>query len=115
MKYLRALWYWLTTSTQFALVEAENQRLKETNAALEEENVLLRKESRALTNTILGQAGVAPLPPAEEVKPVPRMRRMTTQQQRRVELTKAERTAITEAIELRKRFEQSTHGVQRSN
>lgn len=96
-------------------MEAENQRLKETNAAIEEELALVRRENRALTNTILGQAGVAPLPPAEELKPVPRMRRMTGQQQRRVQLNKEERTAITEAIELRRRFEQSTKGVQRSN
>lgn len=115
MKFLRAIWYWLTTSTQFALIEAENQRLKETNAALEKENAVLRKELRALTNTILGQAGVAPLPPAEELKPVPRMRRMTSQQQRRVQLNKAERTAIVEAIEMRRRFEQSNHVVPRSN
>ena len=47
--------------------------------------------------------------PAEEVKPVPRMRRLTTSQQRRLELVKATRTALEEAKDWRERMEKNLH------
>lgn len=75
----------LLTSKRTALLEAENGRLRETNAALEAELEQSRKETRAAVNTLLSQAGVTPLPPAEEVKtPTQRMRRLTLQQQQRL-------------------------------
>lgn len=60
-------------------------RLRETNLALEAELEQSRKETRAAVNTLLSQAGVTPLPPAEEVKThTERMRRLTWQQQQRL-------------------------------
>jgi hypothetical protein len=75
----------LLTSKRTALLEAENMRLRETNLALEAELEQSRKETRAAVNTLLSQAGVTPLPPAEEVKTYPeRMRRLTWQQRQRL-------------------------------
>jgi hypothetical protein len=75
----------LFTSKRTALLEAEVSRLRETNLALEAELEQSRKETRAAVNTLLSQAGVTPLPPAEEVKTYPeRMRRLTWQQKQRV-------------------------------
>jgi hypothetical protein len=75
----------LVTSKRTALLEAEVSRLRETNLALEAELDQSRKETRAAVNTLLSQAGVAPLPPAEEVKtPTERMRRLTFQQRQRL-------------------------------
>jgi hypothetical protein len=87
MKHLAEFWRSLFTSTETALLRAENKRLKETNFALEDENEQLRKELRGTVNTVLSQAGVAPLPPHEEVKaPVRKMtmRRLTFQQRQRL-------------------------------
>ena|ERR1700758_3201401 len=79
----------LFTSKRTALLEAENLRLRETNLALEAELEQSRKETRAAVNTLLSQAGVAPLPPAEEVKThTERMRRLTWQQQQRLHALK---------------------------
>jgi hypothetical protein len=75
----------LFTSKRTALLEAEVERLRETNAALESELDQSRKETRAAVNNALSQAGVAPLPPHEETKtPTQRMRRLTLQQQQRM-------------------------------
>jgi hypothetical protein len=81
MSWLRNLF----TSKRTALLEAEVSRLRETNLALEAELEQSRKETRAAVNTLLSQAGVAPLPPAEEVKTqTQRMRRLTFQQKQRL-------------------------------
>ena len=73
------------TSKRTALLEAENVRLRETNLALESELEESRKETRAAVNTLLSQAGVTPLPPAEEVKThTERIRRLTYQQKQRL-------------------------------
>ncbi len=81
MNWLRDLF----TSKRTALLEAEVSRLRETNLALEAELDQSRRETRAAVNTLLSQAGVAPLPPAEEVKtPTERMRRLSFQQKQRM-------------------------------
>ena|ERR1700675_439310 len=87
MGLLKAIWFWLTTSTQFALIEAENERLKETCFVLENENDDLRKDLRAAVNNLLSEAGATPLPPDESVKPTERKmthRRLSWQQRQRV-------------------------------
>lgn len=101
MEWLHNLWLRIS-GTRLALLEAENERLRETNAVLEEENAALRKDVRALENTVLGQAGVAPLPPAEEVRPVPRTRHLTVRQQRRREELLQDLRGIEAAKNLRK-------------
>lgn len=116
MTWLRQIWE-RVCGTRLALVEAENESLLATNAALEDENYRLRAEQRALTNSLLSGAGVAPLPPVNEEppKPIQRIRRLTVHQQRHADLVKGERTAIVEAKELRKRFEDKNHPAVRSN
>ena len=85
MTWLRRIWE-RVCGTRLALVEAENARLLDTNAALEEENSALRREVRALENSLLSGAGVAPLPGVEEVKakPIQRIRRLSLHQRQRV-------------------------------
>lgn len=85
MNWLKKLWRDWTTSKEMALLQAENKRLKESNFILEDENERLRNELRGAVNTLLSQAGVAPLPGVEEVKTVtPRIRRMSWQQRQRM-------------------------------
>lgn len=86
MRWMRQIWQRFT-GTRLALIEAENKRLRETNFALEDLLEQRDKELRAAINTSLAQAGVAPLPPHEEVKPPVRkmtMRRLTWQQRQRL-------------------------------
>ncbi len=75
----RAAWHWLWTS-------AYTRQLEETNAVLELENEALRKDIRALENSILSGAGITPLPEFQEVKPKPvqRIRRLSLHQRQRV-------------------------------
>lgn len=85
MRWLKELWGRWTTSKEVALLQAENQRLWDTNGVLQAELEQSRKETRAAVNTLLGQAGIAPLPPSEEVKPpAKRFRRLTFQQRQRI-------------------------------
>lgn len=95
----------LLTSKELALTKAENARLAETNAVLEEELAKSRAELRGVINTVLSQAGAAPLPPvAEEApKPIARIRKMTMHQQRRADLIRETRTQAEEAKELAER------------
>lgn len=86
MNWLRKLWRRFA-GTDAALLRAENKRLGEANFALEDDNEDLRKELRAAVNTVLSQAGVAPLPPHEDLNPPirkMRMRRLTWQQKQRL-------------------------------
>jgi hypothetical protein len=116
MTWLRQLWQRIS-GIRLALVESENRLLIETNAALEEENYRLRGEVRALTNSLLSGAGVTPLPPVNEEppKPIQRIRHLTVHQERRLNELKAARIAVSEAKELRKRFEEKYHPAVRSN
>lgn len=116
MAWLRQIWE-RVCGTRLALVEAENELLLATNRALEEENFRLRAEQRALTNSLLSGAGIAPLPPVNEEppKPISRIRRLTVHQQRHADLVKGDRLAIEEAKELRKRFIEKNHPAVRSN
>jgi hypothetical protein len=83
--WLKNWWRLITTSTELALVKAENRRLRESNLALEDELENSRAELRAAVNNLLSQAGVAPLPPHEEIKPpANRMRRLTLGQRQRL-------------------------------
>lgn len=87
MKRLLKLWQSFWTSKQTALLRAENTRLRETAFALQDENERLQAELRAAVNNLLAQAGAAPLPPHEDVKPPVRklaMRRLTFQQRQRL-------------------------------
>lgn len=85
MTWLRELWRKWTTSSELALLKAENRRLKEANFALEEELGDTKKELRAAVNNLLSHAGVAPLPPHEETPPPRnRMRNLTLQQRQRL-------------------------------
>jgi len=104
MHWLLQTWRAVTTSKRTALLEAENARLTETNAVLEDELLELRKENRALLNTILSQAGVTPLPSVEEEKPKPvsRIRHLTLHQQRRHDEVVRTRTDFTAAAKLHK-------------
>lgn len=91
MNRLKQLWRNLTTSTEFALVKAENRRLLNTNLALEEELAQAQKELRAAVNNLLTHAGAAPLPGAEEVKPPSgRIRNLSWQQQQRIHAVKTQ-------------------------
>jgi hypothetical protein len=82
---IKAFWRRITTSTEVALLRAENKRLREANFVLEEEIDAARKELRAAVNNLLSQAGVAPLPPNEEIKPpAHRHRNLTLQQRQRL-------------------------------
>ena len=93
LTWLYQTWRALTTSTRTALLEAENARLASTNEALEDENAALRGEVRALVNTALGQAGMAPLPPLTETpKPAAsRVRVFSRYQERRINAVAAAR------------------------
>lgn len=83
MKWIKQ--FWRNLVAEKALLKAENKRLRETNFALEEENEQLRKDLRGSLNTLLSQAGVQPLPDAEQVKtPTGRMRHLTLQQRQRL-------------------------------
>jgi hypothetical protein len=75
----RAAWHWLWTSAMY-------RKLEETVAVLEEENAALRKDNRALQNSLLSGAGVAPLPEFEEIKPkaIHRIRNLSLHQRQRV-------------------------------
>lgn len=75
----------LLTSKELALTKAENERLTETNAALEYELTTLRKDNRALVNAQLKQAGIVTLPDLAEEKPEPiqRIRRLSLHQRQR--------------------------------
>jgi hypothetical protein len=82
---IKAFWRRITTSTEVALLRAENKRLRESNFVLEEEIAEAHKELRAAVNNLLSQAGVAPLPPNEEIKaPAHRTRHLTHQQRQRL-------------------------------
>ncbi len=84
LNWLRNWWRDLWTSKAFAVLEAESERLRETNAVLEQELAAARSEIRGLVNSALSHAGVTPLPLAEEVKIVtPRIRRLTFVQRQR--------------------------------
>src|SRR6266702_2604108 len=84
--HLQSWWRGLWTSTETALLRAENRRLKETCLALEEENEALKTDLRSAVNNLLAEAGATPLPPHEAVKPdtKPRLRRLSWQQQQRM-------------------------------
>jgi hypothetical protein len=85
MSWLRRIWE-RVCGTRLALLEAENAQLLETNAVLEEELALARRDIRALENSLLTGAGVAPLASVEEVKskPIQRIRRLSLHQRQRV-------------------------------
>ena len=76
---IRAAWHWLCTSRY-------TRQLEETNAVLEEELAAKAREIRALENSLLSGAGVAPLPPVEEVKskPIQRIRRLSLHQRQKL-------------------------------
>lgn len=95
----------LLTSKELALTRAENARLAETNAVLEEELSKTRAELRGVINTVLSQAGVTPLPSvAEEApKPIQRIRHLTLHQKRRADLNRETRAQTEEAKELAER------------
>lgn len=82
MNWLKSLWH------EFAVVKAilqsDNERLQETNIALEIEVAELRRDNRALVNAQLKQAGIVSLPDLEP-KPaaIPRMRRLTLHQRQK--------------------------------
>jgi len=111
MNWLSNLWRRLTTSTETALLRAENRRLKETDLALEDENFRLRADLREATNSLLSQAGVAPLSPSNEEPPksIARVRHLTVHQQRRLELVRGTRLALEEGKEMRERVEKKIH------
>lgn len=85
MTWLRQIWE-RVCGTRLALIEAENSLLLETNAVLEEELASARRDIRALENSLLSGAGVAPLSELEEVKtkPIQRIRRLSLLQRQRV-------------------------------
>lgn len=85
MNWLRNIWE-RVCGTRLALIEAENARFRETNAVLEEELASARREIRALENSLLSGAGVAPLAPIEDLKtkPIQRVRRLSLLQRQRV-------------------------------
>lgn len=112
MNWLRRFWE-RVSGIRLALVEAENARLVETNQVLELEVAQLRGEVRALENTVLSQAGVAPLPPLadEAVKPaVNRVRHMTLHQQRQHGESKVLREQMQLGKEIRERVEKRVGG-----
>jgi hypothetical protein len=83
LKWWRDLW----TSTETALLRAENKRLRETCLVLEDESEALRKDLRSAVNNLLSEAGATPLPPHENVKPAERKmahRRLSWQQKQRI-------------------------------
>jgi hypothetical protein len=63
--YLRNLWRRLTTTRRARTLEAELARERAANAGQGIEITRLRAENRALLNSILGIAGVPPLPATE--------------------------------------------------
>ena len=107
MNWLANWWRNLWTSKETALLRAENERLAETNAVLEEELASARGEIRGLVNSALSQAGVTPLPPVNEapMKPIQRVRHFTPTQKRRVDWATADKLKLLEAKEMRERFE----------
>lgn len=87
MKWLKTFWQGLWTSKEVALLRAENKRIRETCLVLEDENEDLRKDLRAAVNNLLAEAGAAPLPEAETVKPPERKmvhRHLSFQQRQRL-------------------------------
>lgn len=91
--------------TEKTLLRHHNQQLVETNAALEEENAILRSDIRSLVNSSLSQAGVAPLPASDEpIKPIQRIRRPSFHQMRRTNEARQDYARSQEAAELHKTF-----------
>lgn len=86
MKQFLNWWRGFWTSKETALLRAENERLIETNLALEQEIVALRKDNRALVNAQLKQAGIVSLPELADEKPEPinRIRKLSLHQRQRV-------------------------------
>ena len=87
MNRFRKFWQSLWTSSETLLLRAENKRLRETCLAIEDENEALKKDLRAAVNNLLSEAGAAPLPADETVKPAERKlthRRLSWQQRQRV-------------------------------
>src|SRR5271157_2381091 len=81
---------WGRIFTEAALLRAENERLIETNSALELELEALRRDNRALINAQLKQAGIVTLPELAEEKPKPinRVRHLSLHQRQRLSVLK---------------------------
>ena len=87
LRILNKFWQSLWTSSEALLLRAENKRLRETCLVLEDENEGLKKDLRAAVNNLLSEAGAAPLPTDETVKPAERKlshRRLSFQQRQRL-------------------------------
>ncbi len=87
MNWLLKWWRDLWTSTETALLRAENKRLRETCLVLEDEVETLKKDLRAAVNNLLTEAGATPLPGNESVKAPERKmvhRHLSWQQQQRI-------------------------------
>ena len=87
MKRFLNWWRGLWTSQETALLRAENKRLKETCLVLEDELEAAKKDLRAAVNNLLSEAGAAPLPTDDTVKPAGKKlnhRRLSFQQRQRI-------------------------------
>lgn len=86
----------LFTSKRFALLEAENGRLLETNLVLEKELAALKRDNRALINMRLKQSGDAlPDEPAEQII-INRVRKLSLHQRQREYAIKTDPRAVKE-------------------
>lgn len=95
---IRAWWSEFTTSKRTALLEAENERLRDSLEVLILENAGLRKNNEALINTALCEAGKPSLPGSELPKPpATTIRRLTTHQRTRRNIITQMRDGIVQA------------------
>lgn len=92
---IHAWWAAFTTSKRTALLEYENEWLKDSLEALLAENAGLRKNNEALINTALCEAGKPALPEANLPKAkVEIIRKLTSHQQQRRYVIEQTRTGM---------------------
>jgi hypothetical protein len=104
---IRAWWSEFTTSKRTALLEAENERLRDSLEAVLLENAGLRKNNEALINTALCEAGKPALPGSEMAKPPAiTMRRLTPHQKQRQSIITQMRDGISMARYLHNKAEE---------